>query len=161
MVLFNLFFSCIKIPGIIYVYKNGNIWTNTYTLDENTLENLKLIKKNSSTIDQKISETKSEIEKLQEQLKNLESEKNAKKIEQLISEMIPGNFYTIKLKTNFDPISFTTGRVIGIGSIFVSIQIDSFIGNIPIKSIKDIIPREDITNDYNNLMEKIKKYNGE
>jgi hypothetical protein len=145
------------------VYKNGNTWTNSYTLsDDKTLGNLKLIKKNS-TIDEKISETKSEIEKLQNQLKELESEKNSKKIEQMISEMVPGKFYTIVTKNGNQ-----TGKYVKLHhrNDIIYIEFDGncsdkrlCIDNILKVSIKDIIPREDLTNDYNKFMEKIKKYN--
>lgn len=142
------------------VYKNGNTWTNSYTLsDINILDNLKLIKKNS-TIDEKISETKSEIEKLQKQLKELESEKNSKKIEQLISEMVPGKFYTIKYSNYFHPNGIIkTGKFLRSSRDFNDFIIEPHNIQIPIKSITDIIPREDLTNDYNKFMEKIKKYN--
>jgi len=147
-----------------YIYKNGNIWTNSRTLsDDKTLGNLKLIKSNVPTIDQQIQETKSEIEKLQIELKKLESQKNSKRIEQLISEMVPGKFYTIKYTNQFYPNdrSFTGKMVQGLYKDCLYIEFEDRQVVIVIKSIIDIIPREDITNDYNNLMEKIKKYNGE
>ena len=123
---------------------------------------MKLIKKNSTTIDQKIAETKSEIEKLKEQLKKLESEKNAKKIEQIISEMIPGKFYTIKYQNYFYPNGVTfTGKFCYINRDSIDIMLENNCKQISIKSIKDIILREDLTNDYNKMMEKIKQYNGE
>ena len=146
-----------------YIYKNGNIWTNSRTLsDDKTLGNLKLIKSNVPTIDQQIQETKSEIEKLQIELKKLESEKNSKRIEQLISEMVPGKFYTIKYNNSScsggEVVKFIRGTkdriTVFLYSIYEFKCVDTY-------KIKDIIPREDITNDYNNLMEKIKKYNGE
>lgn len=146
-----------------YIYKNGNIWTNSRTLlDVKTLENLKLIKSNVPTIDQQIQETKSEIEKLQNELKKLESEKNSKRIEQLISEMVPGKFYTIKYTNYFYPNGKTfTGKLEQIYKNSLDIRLEAHQVALTFKSITDIIPREDITNDYNNLMEKIKKYNGE
>lgn len=126
------------------------------------LESVKLIKSNVPTIDQQIQETKSEIEKLQNHLKKLESEKNSKRIEQLISEMVPGKFYTIKYTNLFYPNGKTfTGRLEQIYKDCLYIQLEAHQIVPTFKSIKDIIPREDITNDYNNLMEKIKKYNGE
>lgn len=142
------------------VYKNGNTWTNSYTLsDDKTLGNLKLTKKNS-TIDEKISETKSEIEKLQNQLKELESEKNSKKIEQMISEMVPGKFYTIEYENIYYPIGkTTTGKLEQKTRETIRLSLNSSGVQIMIASIKDIIPREDLTNDYNKFMEKIKKYN--
>jgi hypothetical protein len=138
------------------VFKCRKKWINTHTdCDDRTLGNLKLIKKNS-TIDEKISETKSQIEKLQNQLKELESEKNSKKIEQLISEMVPGKFYTIISKNYFKTGIYKGKNKIQISLSPIHCSYDSII---LIKSIKDIIPREDLTNDYNKFMEKIKKYN--
>lgn len=144
----------------IVVYRFGDYWFNTYTIsDDKTLGNLKLIKKNS-TIDKKISETKSEIEKLQKQLKELESEKNSKKIEQMISEMVPGNFYTIKYENIYYPIGkTTTGKLEQKTRETIRLSLNSSGVQIMIASIKDIIPREDLTNDYNKFMEKIEKYN--
>ena len=146
-----------------YIYKNGNIWTNSRTLsDDKTLGNLKLIKSNVPTIDQKIEETKSQIEKLQNELKKLESQKNSKRIEQSISEMVPEKFYTIKYSNYFYPNGKTfTGKLEQIYKNCLHIQLEAHRVGVTIEFIKDIIPREDITNDYNNLMEKIKKYNGE
>lgn len=150
-------FRCEK--SEMFVYQCGEKWFNSIvTSDDKTLGNLKLIKSNVPTIDQQIQETKSEIEKLQIELKKLESEKNSKRIEQLISEMVPGKFYTIVSKNYIE-----TGIYKGKDRIHVSILPIHYTYDINIlhESIKDIIPREDITNDYNNLMEKIKKYNGE
>lgn len=148
----------------LFVYQCGEKWFNSIvTSDDKTLGNLKLIKSNVPTIDQQIQETKSQIEKLQNELKKLESEKNSKRIEQLISEMVPGKFYTIKYTNQFYPNgrSFTGKMVQGLYKDCLYIEFEDRQVVIVIKSIIDIIPREDITNDYNNLMEKIKKYNGE
>lgn len=147
-----------------YVYKNGNTWTNSYTLsDTRTLGNIKLIKKNS-TIDEKISETKSEIEKLQNQLKELESEKNSKKNEQLISEMVPGKFYTLSFKDSSITVKFLFKYYSDFYSCFLyKFNMYNHSSSVEVSyktsDIKDIIPREDLTNDYNKFMEKIKKYN--
>ena len=144
---------------VLGIYKSKGLWVNTVTLDNFSVDNLKLIKKNS-TIDEKISETKSEIEKLQNQLKELESEKNSKKIQQMISEMVPGKFYTIKYENIYYPIGkTTTGKLDRKTRETIYISLNSSGAQIMIKSIKDIIPREDLTNDYNRFMEKIKKYN--
>lgn len=147
----------------LFVYQCGDKWFNSsVTSDDKTLGNLKLIKSNVPTIDQKIEETKSQIEKLQNELKKLESEKNSKRIEQLISEMVPGKFYTIKYTNYFYPNGRTfTGKLDQKYKDCLNILCESQGIGISFKSIIDIIPREDITNDYNNLMEKIKKYNGE
>ena len=145
--------------SVLAIFKSKGLWVNTITLDEYSVDNLKLIKKNS-TIDEKISETKSQIEKLQNQLKELESEKNSKKIEQLISEMVPGKFYTIKYSNYFHPNGIIkTGKFLRSSQDFNDFIFEPHATQIPIKSIKDIIPREDLTNDYNKFMEKIKKYN--
>lgn len=143
---------------LLIIYKSKGLWVNTVTLDNYSVQNLKLIKSNVPTIDQQIQETKSQIEKWQNELKKLESQKNSKRIEQLISEMVPGKFYTIVSKNYIE-----TGIYKGKDRIHVSILPIHYTYDINIlhESIKDIIPREDITNDYNNLMEKIKKYNGE
>ncbi len=144
---------------MLVIYKSRGLWVNTVTHDNFSVDNLKLIKKNS-TIDKKISETKSEIEKLQKQLNELESEKNSKKIEQMISEMVPGKFYTIKYENIYYPIGkTTTGKLEQKTRDVIRLSLNSSGAQIMIKSIKDIIPREDLTNDYNKFMEKIEKYN--
>jgi len=146
------------------VYQCGEQWFNSIgTSDDRTLGNLKLIKKNS-TIDEKISETKSEIEKLQNQLKELESEKNSKKIEQLISEMVPGKFYTLSFKDSSITVKFLLKYYSDFYSCFLYKFImyshgETFEVSYKTTDIEDIIPREDLTNDYNKFMEKIKKYN--
>ena len=81
-------------------------------------------------------------------------------IEQLISEMVPGKFYTIKYENIYYPIGkTTTGKLDRKTRETIYISLYSSGAQIMIKSIKDIIPREDLTNDYNKFMEKIKKYN--
>lgn len=151
-----------ELEMFVYQY-DEDLWYNSSVLsDYKTLGNLKLIKSHVPTIDQQIQETKSQIEKLQNELKKLESQKNSKKIEQLISEMVPGKFYTIKYSNYFYPNGKKfTGKLIQIYKDGSDIQLEAHQVRIMIKSIIDIIPREDITNDYNNLMEKIKQYNGE
>lgn len=144
---------------MLVIYKSKGLWVNTVTLDNFSVDNLKLIKKNS-TIDKKISETKSEIEKLQKQLKELESEKNSKKIQQMISEMVPGKFYTIEYTEYFHPNGIKiTGKCMSKEYSVIHIRTEKGDKSICIETIKDIIPREDLTNDYNKFMEKIKKYN--
>ena len=152
-----------ELEMFVYQY-DEDLWYNSSVLsDYKTLGNLKLIKSHVPTIDQQIQETKSQIEKLQNELKKLESQKNSKRIEQLISEMVPGKFYTIKYTNQFYPNgrSFTGKMVQGLYKDCLYIEFEDRQVVIVIKSIIDIIPREDITNDYNNLMEKIKNYNGE
>lgn len=142
--------------------QNGIWWFGDHGIDSACFEPkfITLIKKKEDMNQDKITEAKNEIARLEKLVKTLEAEKKLKELKEQISKLIPGNFYTVK--TN-DSMTFT-GRFSNFNNhhqiFFTHPEVTTTYG-FGIDVIKEIIHRPDFTNEFNNLMKKLETYNKE
>jgi len=121
--------------------------------EENSIEHFK----------KKIEETKTELVRLETTLKGLEDSKRMKELTVTISNLIVGDFYTVK----FDNGNVVTGKF----HARLSKQVILFyvhtnnegmvISNCVVNHIKQIIHRPNFTYDYKSLLKKIDTFNSE
>lgn len=126
------------------IFKNGNIWTNNYTLsDDKTLGNLKLIsKKSDKSIEERIKEKELELETLKKELKEV----NRKK---MFQNLDPNTIYKI-IHNGFEEIGFIN-KISHSESYAIRNITLKVIGTIPKECITEIIPLKEATETYKKL----------
>lgn len=140
--------------------QNGIWWFGEHGIDSACFEPkfITIIKKKEDMIQDKITEAKTEIARLEKLVKTLEDEKKSKELKEQISKLIPGDFYTVK--TN---VSKSTGRFSNFNNqtiFFTHPKVTTKYG-FGIEVIKEIIHRPDFTNEFNILMKKLETFNKE
>lgn len=132
-------------------------FTGTYdgwkivNLEENSIKHFK----------KKIEETKSELVRLETTLKGLEDSKRMKELTETLSNLIVGDFYTVKLGSAFWFTGIYSGGISLERLMFKRIDGNNTSETIYKNSIKQIIHRPNFSNDYRNLLKKIDLYNSE
>ncbi len=141
-------------------YECGS-WEIAYGHDSNSwnyfdISRIKNSKPNIETIQKKIEEKKSELESLEKTLNELKEKEDQEKLQEQISKMIVGDFYTVELNN---------------GNIYTSIfrRTDSFERLVfsnneyehyfPKELIKQIIHQPNLTNEYKSFLKKIENIN--
>lgn len=122
------------------IFKNGNIWTNNYTLsDDKTLGNLKLISKNS--LEERIKEKELELETLKKELSELNRNKMFENLDpNTIYKVVHDGFIEIGFMREFYRDSYRISNVFGkVGDM------------IPKECITEIIPLNEATETYKKL----------
>lgn len=143
-----------------YVCGGSNITTTFVTSYH--MKDIQLISQEQNSIEhfqKKIEDTKSELVRLETTLKGLEDSKRMKELTETLSNLIVGDFYTIKIMDN----TFT-GKLKGnannvCGSlVFDTLTIDRIITK---RHIKQIIHRPNFSNEYRILLKKIDTFNSD
>lgn len=122
------------------------------TLEQNSIEHFQ----------KKIEETKSELNRLENTLKGLQDSKRMKELTETLSNLIVGDFYTVK-----DEDAVFTGTFSGFSTSKHLIIFDmvgdrkNYVVSCLVKNIKQIIHRQNFSNEYKILLKKIDTFNSD
>lgn len=120
--------------------------------EEKSIENFK----------KRIEETKTELVRLENTLKGLEDSKRMKELTETLSNLIVGDFYTVKVGDNvFSGLysGWSTNKNLIIFDMVG--DRNKYVTSCLVKDIKQIIHRPNFSNEYRNLQKKIDTLNSE
>ena len=122
-------------------------WTNNQ--EQNSIEHY----------EKKIEETKSELNRLSTILNGLQESKRMKELTETLSNLIVGDFYTVKLDSTFLFTGIYLGRLPLERVMFKRIDGNNTSETIYKNDIKQIVHRPNFSNEYKILLKKIDTFN--
>lgn len=129
------------------------------------LNDLHIFRKNTSEqnsnehYEKKIEETKSELNRLSTILNGLQESKRMKELTETLSNLIVGDFYTVKLDSTFLFTGIYLGRLPLERVMFKRIDGNNTTETIYKNDIKQIVHRPNFSNEYRFLLKKIDTFN--
>lgn len=174
---FDIMLSCkslIDNSDLYFLYKYCQFYMTAYIDLKNwiifDISNLKIVWSNNQEqnsieyFQKKIEDTKYELNRLENTLKGLQESKRMKELTETLSNLIVGDFYTVKL----DNGNVVTGKYhtkyssrILVFYVFSDNNEAMLISNLCIDNIKQIIHRPNLSNEYRILLKKIDTFNSD